>query len=54
MAIIIGINSRHGLRIELNCRNQITKTKLVLYKLLLSLLESFDIMNKKERFSYKA
>ena len=43
MAAIVGIISRHGLRIEICCRNQsINKSKLSLY-----------IRNRTERFSYK-
>ena len=37
MAAIIGIISRHGLRIEAHHRNQPNKTKLALHTLLLSL-----------------
>ena len=37
MAAVIGIDSRHGLIIEAHHRNQPYKTKLVLYKLPLSL-----------------
>ena len=37
MATVFGIISRYGFRIKACCRNQPNKTKLVLYKMLLSL-----------------
>ena len=41
MGSIVGINSRPGLRIEACYTNQPHKSKLALYNLLLSLLQSF-------------
>ena len=32
VATVAGIVSKHGLTIEAHCRNQLNKTKLVLYK----------------------
>ena len=56
MAAIVGIISRHGLRIEGRHRNQPNKIKLTLYKPLLHLyshLKQPYISNKTKRFSYK-
>ena len=56
MAAIVGIVSRHGLRIEACHRNQPNKSKLVLYKSLLCLyshLKQPPISKKTKRFSYK-
>ena len=56
MAAIVGIISRHGLRIELHRRNKPNKCKLVLYKplrCLYSHLKQPYISNKTKRFSYK-
>ena len=53
MAAIVSIASRHGLRIEMCCRNQ---SKLALYNPLLclySLLKQPYISNKTKHFSYK-
>ena len=50
------IDSRRGLSNVMCHRNQPNKTKIVLYKLLLSLsshLKQFYISNKTESFSYK-
>ena len=55
MAAIVGIISRHGLRIEARRRNT-NKSKLALYKPLLRLyshLKQLPISNKTKRFSYK-
>ena len=56
MAAIVSVVSRHGLTIEVHCRNQSNKSKLALYKLLLcfySYLKHLYISNKMEHFSYK-
>ena len=56
MAAIVGIVSRHGLKIEARRRNQTNKSKLALYKPLLCLyshLKQPPISNKMKRFSYK-
>ena len=56
MAAIVGIISKHGLRIEACRRNQSNKSKLALYKPLLCLyshLKQPYISNKMKRFSYK-
>ena len=57
MAAIVGIVSRHGLRIEVRRRNQANKSNLALYKPLLLCLYSHlklpYISNKTKRFSYK-
>ena len=56
MAAIVGIVSRHGLRIEARCRNQPNKSKLALYNPLLHLyshLKQSPISNKRKHFSYK-
>ena len=56
VAAIVGIVSRHGLRIEAHRRNQPNKSKLVLYKPLLRLcrhLKQPYISNKTKRFSHK-
>ena len=56
MAVIVGIVSRHSLRIEARRRNQPNKRKLALYKPLLyfySHLKQPYISNKTKRFSYK-
>ena len=56
MAAIVGIISRHRLRIEECRRNQPNKSKLALYKPLLRLyshLTQLPISNKTKRFSYK-
>ena len=56
MAAIVGIVSRHDLRIEVRHRNQANKSKLVLYKPLLCLyshLKQPYISNRTKRFSYK-
>ena len=56
MAAIVGIVSRHGLRIEARHRNQANKSKLALYKPLICLyshLKQRYISNKTKRFSYK-
>ena len=56
MAAVVGIVSRHGLRIEAHRRNQPNKSKLTLYKPLLRLyshLKQLYISNKMKRFSYK-
>ena len=53
MATIVGIISRHGLRIEVHHRNQPNKSKLLLYKLYLnSQLKQLYISNKTKQFSY--
>ena len=55
MAAIVVISSEHGLRIEAHCKNQPDKSKLALYKPLLSLQQSFKqqyIRNKTECFRY--
>ena len=41
MTAIVGINSRHGLKIEARHTNQPHKSKLALYNPLLSLQQSF-------------
>ena len=58
MATVVSIGSRCGLRIEVHCRNQSNKTKVVLYEPLISLkshLKQWYISNKLkiECFSYK-
>ena len=56
MAAIVGIVSRHGLRIEARRINQTNKSKLALYKPLLRLyshLKQPPISNKTKHFSYK-
>ena len=56
MAAIVGIISRHGLRIEASHRNQANKSKLALYKPLLCLysrLKQLYISNRTKRFGYK-
>ena len=56
MEAVVGIDSRHGLRIEARYRNQPNKSKLAPYKLLLhfySHLKQLYISNKIEHFSYK-
>ena len=56
MAAIVGIVSRHGITIEVCCRNQPNKRKLALYKPLFhfySHLKQLYMSNKTERFSYK-
>ena len=56
MAAIVGIVSRRGLRIEVCCRNQPNKSKLVLHKPLLRLCSHIEqpyISNKTKHFSYK-
>ena len=56
MASVVGIVSRHGLRIKARRRNQPNKSKLALYKPLLHLyshLKQLYISNKAKRFSYK-
>ena len=56
MAAIVGIDSRHGLRMEAHRRNQPNKSKLALYKPLLhfySHLKQLYIRNKMECFRYK-
>ena len=53
---IVGIDSRHGLRIETHHRNQPNKSKLALYEPLLyfySHLKQLYISKKMECFSYK-
>ena len=53
MVAIVSIISTHGLRIEVRCRNQPNKSKLVLYKPLLHLyshLTQLYISNKTKRF----
>ena len=53
---IVGIISRRGLRIEARHRNQANKSKLALYKPLISLyshLKQRYISNKTKHFSYK-
>ena len=55
MAAIVGIVSRHGITIEVCCRNQPNKRKLALYKPLFhfySHLKQLYMSNKTERFSY--
>ena len=56
MAAMISIVSRHGLRIEVHCRNQSNKSKLALYTLLLhfhSHLKQLYISNQTNHFTYK-
>ena len=56
MAAIVDIVSRCGLRIRARHRNQLNKSKLVLYKPLIRLyshLKQPYISNKTKRFSYK-
>ena len=56
-AIVGGIVSRCGLTVEVCHRNQPNKNKLVLYKPLLSLKQSFktaECNSKTERFIYKS
>ena len=56
MAAIIGIARRRGLRIEARHRNQLNKSKLVLYKLLLRLcshLKQPYVSNEINCFSHK-
>ena len=57
MAPVVGIVSRHGLTIEMLCRNQPKKSKLALYNLLIhyiGYLKQFYISNKAECFSYSS
>ena len=56
MAAVVGIVSRCGLRIEVHCSNKPNKTKVVLYKLLLSLqthLKQLYLSNKTEYINYE-
>ena len=56
VAAIVGIISRHGLRIEAHHRNQSSKSKLSLYKSILhfySHLKQSYLSNKTEHSSYK-
>ena len=55
MTAIVGIVSIRGLRIEVCRRNQVNKSKLVLYKplCLYSHLKQPSISNRTKRFSYK-
>ena len=57
MVAVVKIVSRYRLRIETHSRNQTNKTKLALYKLLLSLylnrLKQLYTSKKMEYFSYK-
>ena len=57
MASVVSIVSRHGLTIEMLCRNQPKKSKLALYNLLIHYigsLKQFYVSNKAECFSYKS
>ena len=53
MAAVVVIGRGRGVRIEACHRNQPCKTKLSLYKPLLSLTQQLYISNKTECFSYR-
>ena len=57
MEVLVGSNSRHGLRIEAHHRNLPNKGKLVLYVIhcfdCKSHLKQFYINNRAEHFSHK-
>ena len=52
MTIAVCIVSRSGLRIGVYLRNQPNKTKLALYKLLISLYESFKQLYMSEKIEH--